>query len=176
MNNKNFVFDIFHTVFGWIGLVAGNKGVIRICLPEQTREEALKQCEPEILLAVKDSQHLSGIVESIQSYCAGHTVDLVKIPVDFRTSPDFFLRAWKACRTIPRGETRSYKWLATSAGNINGARAAGQAMARNKLPLLVPCHRVVASDGNLHGFGGAGVKLKYNLLEMEKNNQKIKGR
>jgi len=168
VNNTNFVFDVFHTVLGWIGLVAGNKGVIRICLPEKTYKEAVKQCEPEILLAVKDSQQLSGIVKSVQSYCAGHPVDLGKIPIDFRTSPKFFLRAWHACRTIPRGETRSYKWLATSAGNTKGARAAGQAMARNKLPLLVPCHRVVNSDGNLHGFGGAGVKLKYSLLEMEK--------
>jgi len=79
----------------------------------------------------------------------------------------FFKKAWEVCRTIPFGETRSYRWLAEKAGNIRAARSAGQAMARNRLPLLVPCHRVVASDGSLHGFGGGGLPLKSRLLEME---------
>ena len=77
--------------------------------------------------------------------------------------------AWRAARTIPAGETRSYQWLAAQAGRPRAARAAGQSMARNRLWLVVPCHRVVASDGGLGGYGrdASDLTLKQRLLDME---------
>ena len=84
----------------------------------------------------------------------------------------FFERCWRACRTIPVGETRTYRWLATAAGSPLAIRAAGQAMRRNPLPMIVPCHRVVAMIG-LGGFsgsskvGGKELKLKAWLLQRE---------
>ena len=100
-------------------------------------------------------------------YCAGEPVDLALVPIDTRKTTRFFKDAWEACRSIPAGETRSYAWLAEQAGNVKAARGAGQAMAHNKLALLVPCHRVVSSSGDLGGFGGAGLPLKSRLLMME---------
>ena len=79
----------------------------------------------------------------------------------------FFLKAWAACQSIPRGETRSYAWLATQAGRPGALRAAGQAMAHNPIPILIPCHRVIGSDGSLYGYGG-GLKLKQRLLDLER--------
>ncbi|MSR29396.1 MAG: methylated-DNA--[protein]-cysteine S-methyltransferase [Phycisphaerales bacterium] len=70
-------------------------------------------------------------------------------------TPEFFVACWKACMKIPRGETRTYSWLARTAGRPRAARAAAQSMARNPLPLLVPCHRVVGT-GNPGGFCGHG--------------------
>ena len=84
----------------------------------------------------------------------------------------FFERCWRACRTIPAGETRTYRWLATAAGSPLAIRAAGQAMRRNPLPMIVPCHRVVAANG-LGGFSGSNnprgkeLKLKVWLLQRE---------
>ncbi|MSR35010.1 MAG: MGMT family protein [Phycisphaerales bacterium] len=84
----------------------------------------------------------------------------------------FFERCWRACRTIPVGETRTYRWLATAAGSPLAIRAAGQAMRRNPLPMIVPCHRVVAANG-LGGFAGSNnprgkeMKLKLWLLQRE---------
>ena len=84
----------------------------------------------------------------------------------------FFERCWRACRTIPAGETRTYQWLATAAGSPHATRAAGQAMRRNPLPMIVPCHRVVAANG-LGGFAGSNnprgkaLKLKVWLLQRE---------
>ena len=85
-----------------------------------------------------------------------------------------FQRAcWDACRSIPRGETRTYAWLAATAGSPGAVRAAGQAMRRNPLPVVVPCHRVVASGGGIGGYGGdsgpeaANVLLKRFLLKLE---------
>jgi O-6-methylguanine DNA methyltransferase len=88
-----------------------------------------------------------------------------------KASP-FFERCWKACRSIPAGETRTYGWLAKAAGNAQAVRAAGQAMRRNPLPVIVPCHRVVGANG-LGGFAGsddprgASCRLKAWLLRRE---------
>ena len=76
---------------------------------------------------------------------------------------------WQATRSIPHGETRSYAWVAARAGNPLGARAAGQALGKNPLPVVVPCHRVVAADGGLGGFTG-GLYLKRKLLALESSN------
>jgi methylated-DNA-[protein]-cysteine S-methyltransferase len=84
-----------------------------------------------------------------------------------------FQRAcWEACRRIPRGETRTYAWLAAAAGSPAAVRAAGQAMRRNPLPIVVPCHRVVASGGRPGGFSGSAgaesVAIKRCLQEVER--------
>jgi len=92
------------------------------------------------------------------------------------TTPDgtpFQRACWDACRRIPRGETRTYAWLASAAGSAKAVRAAGQAMRRNPLPVVVPCHRVIASGGKIGGYGGdsgpeaANVLLKRFLLKLE---------
>ena len=88
------------------------------------------------------------------------------VTLDVEGVAPFTLAAWEACVRIPKGETRSYGWLAAEAGRPGAARAAGQAMARNRFPPLVPCHRVIGSTGSLHGYGG-GLALKARLLEAE---------
>ncbi len=91
-------------------------------------------------------------------------------PIDVEDASPFMQAAWGACRRIPAGETRSYKWLAEQAGRPQAPRAAGQSMARNRLPIIIPCHRVIASDGSLRGFGtGASqLGLKQRLLDLER--------
>jgi methylated-DNA-[protein]-cysteine S-methyltransferase len=69
-------------------------------------------------------------------------------------------------RSIPHGEVRSYGWVARQIGKPKAARAVGQALAANPMPLVVPCHRVIGSDGSLTGFTG-GLKMKKRLLELE---------
>jgi methylated-DNA-[protein]-cysteine S-methyltransferase len=93
-------------------------------------------------------------------------VDFGRYEVDLTVQPSFLRRALTAARGIPRGQVRSYAWLAAAAGNPRAARAAGQAMARNPVPIIIPCHRVVASDGSLGGFGG-GLGMKRRLLALE---------
>lgn len=76
---------------------------------------------------------------------------------------------WKACMTIPRGQTRSYKWIAARIGRPGAVRAVGSALGRNPFAPVVPCHRVVKSDGTPGGFSGpGGVKAKLALLRKEK--------
>jgi O-6-methylguanine DNA methyltransferase len=87
-------------------------------------------------------------------------------PVDLSGLPDFERRALEATVTIPRGEVRSYAWVAGKAGSPRGARATGQAMKKNPVPLIVPCHRVIDSAGTPGGYGGR-LDVKRKLLELE---------
>lgn len=118
-----------------------------------------------------DAMH-PALAASLHRYFAGEAADFTDAPTPHGS--DFTRRCWEACRTIPRGQTRSYADLAEMAGGSRtAARAAGQAMRNNPLPIIVPCHRVVASDGSLHGFAGsqdAGspeLRLKHALLALE---------
>jgi methylated-DNA-[protein]-cysteine S-methyltransferase len=108
----------------------------------------------------------------LKRYFRGEAVDFDGVPLP--AGGGFGARCWRVCRTIPRGETRTYAQLAVMAGSTPGAaRAVGQAMRRNPLPVVVPCHRVLAAGGRLGGFGGqtdprtTALRTKRWLLEME---------
>jgi methylated-DNA-[protein]-cysteine S-methyltransferase len=79
----------------------------------------------------------------------------------------FQLKVWQALRAIPYGELVSYKSIATAVGNPKAVRAVGGANARNPIPIIVPCHRVIGCDGSLTGFGG-GLAIKKRLIELER--------
>ena len=140
--------DLLETSWGWVGVVGSPAGIRSCSLPER-RAGAFESFRAQL-----------------DAYFRGE-LDSWDVRLDLEGASPFFRRAWEACRTIPPGETRSYRWLAEQAGNAKAARGAGQAMARNRVPLVVPCHRVIGSDGALHGFGGGGLPLKARLLELE---------
>jgi methylated-DNA-[protein]-cysteine S-methyltransferase len=94
------------------------------------------------------------------------------VPFDFRGSSGFMRKVWKATQKIPFGEVRSYGWLAEKIREPYSARAVGRAMGLNPVPIIVPCHRVVASDGTLGGFGG-GLSLKKWLLAHEAGQTRL---
>lgn len=87
-------------------------------------------------------------------------------PVLFLSGTDFEKSVWLLLKEIPYGETRTYKWLADRAGSPKGSRAVGQALSRNPIPIILPCHRVIESDGSLGGYSG-GSDIKRRLLDME---------
>lgn len=164
----SYKYDIFETRLGWVAVVVGPNGIRRTSLPEKTPDVAAAAARVDQLAADHEPGAVTEFRQAIIAFCDGDDVDLSELPIDTDWASDFFSRAWHACRSIPTGETRTYAWLAAQAGNPRAARGAGQAMARNPFPLLVPCHRVVGSDGALHGFGGGmGLPLKARLLEME---------
>lgn len=84
----------------------------------------------------------------------------------FLTGTEFEKKVWSVLNEIPIGETRSYKWVAEKIGKSFASRAVGRALSKNPIPIVVPCHRVIESDGSLGGYS-SGVNLKKRLLEME---------
>jgi len=103
-------------------------------------------------------------VRELEQYFAGQRREF-SFPLDLRGT-NFQLACWNALLDIPYGETRSYAAIARAVGNPQGFRAVGMANHRNPLAIVVPCHRVIASDGTLCGYGG-GLELKRKLLELE---------
>jgi len=160
-------YDLFPIRPGWMGAVASPRGLVALALPAPTPESALERLRPHLRGAELRPGAFADLQARLERYFAGEPMGWSDLPLDLEGSPPFFRRAWEACRSIPPGETRSYAWVAERAGNPRAVRAVGQAMARNPLPLLIPCHRVVASDGSLHRYGG-GLDLKALLLDLER--------
>jgi len=113
----------------------------------------------------EDSEHNRAAVSELDAYFAGH-LRRFTVPIELRGT-DFQRQIWEILRGIPYGETRSYGQIAYAAGWINGSRAVGQAIGRNPISIIVPCHRVIGSNGSLTGYGG-GLPRKSALLKLEK--------
>jgi methylated-DNA-[protein]-cysteine S-methyltransferase len=154
---------VFDTPWGYVAAVASERELLRLTIAHATPERALAAAGGTA--AGAETALLAAVRGEVERYFRGERVAM-EFPVDLSGLPPFHRRALLAARRIPYGETRSYRWLAEGAGRPTAARAAGQAMARNPLPLVIPCHRVVGADGRLVGFGG-GVELKRRLLELE---------
>ncbi|TWT34448.1 methylated-DNA--[protein]-cysteine S-methyltransferase [Blastopirellula retiformator] len=113
------------------------------------------------------------IVALLQQYAAGEPVDLTEIEIDLSGYPPFATRVYQQCRKIRPGTTLSYGELAAKAGSPNAARAVGSAMAKNRITLVIPCHRVVAAGGKLGGYSAPeGLPLKKRLLKLEQEATK----
>lgn len=109
---------------------------------------------------------LSKAASSVRAYLNGRTVDFKKLTVDWSDYRPFAVRVLKRLREIPPGRTASYQDLARSAGCPQAARAVGGVLHRNRLPLVVPCHRIVSRNGGWGGFSG-GLRMKKRLLKLE---------
>ena len=165
----NLTYDVFETPHGWVGVLASERGIRRTTLPEPHIEACRDKLGDAIDDAERTPEKFTDLREKIERFLNGENVDFDDVPIDVDDASPFHRAAWLACRTIPAGETRPYRWLASAAGRPNAPRAAGQAMARNRLPFLIPCHRVIASDGSLGGYGSGRTRLelKKRLLDME---------
>ncbi|HEU0020935.1 MAG TPA: methylated-DNA--[protein]-cysteine S-methyltransferase [Dehalococcoidia bacterium] len=158
---------IFESPVGWIGLVGTERGLRRLCL-KPTLSAVMEDLGEDVDQAAADPMAFTKEKDCLARFFDGDIRALDQLVLDLANHPPFFGAAWEACRRIPPGETRSYRWLAAEAGSPRAARAAGQAMARNPWALIIPCHRVVGSDGGLHGYGAGGLGVKARLLEMER--------
>ncbi len=178
MGNKAIM---FHTRFGWMGLVGTPQGIAHIVLPRPSRravasELALRTVARNGRRALRapalrqNGAHAAGTVlgqarQQLTDFFQGTTRTL-DFPLDLSHGSSFQRRVWLAARRIPFGRVRSYGWIASRVGGSRYARAVGHALGSNPVPVIVPCHRVVGHDGSLTGFAG-GLPLKRKLLELE---------
>jgi O-6-methylguanine DNA methyltransferase len=132
--------------------------------PRDLREESTRRQSSAKFQFEPSTEALHPFVSELEEYFAGHRREF-SFPLDLRGT-DFQLACWRALLAIPYGETRSYADIARAVGRPTGFRAVGMANNRNPVAIVVPCHRVIASDGSLCGYGG-GLDLKRKLLELE---------
>ena len=164
-------YDVFETRFGWMGVVASINGLRRTTLPQNSPDECLVRLGFDTFEFRHSPGRFTGLIDRLSRYFDGENVEMDYQDIDVNDASPFERSSWAVCRTIRYGETRTYKWLAIKTGRPKAPRAVGQAMARNRLPIIVPCHRVLASDGQLRGFDGGEKRLdlKQRLLDLESN-------
>ncbi|MFC2154853.1 methylated-DNA--[protein]-cysteine S-methyltransferase [Candidatus Altiarchaeota archaeon] len=148
-----------------MGYAQTSRGVKKIILPQKDRNTIQRLLLAE--LGGQTSKYSNKNLEKkIRKYFKGDNVDFRDIKVDLSKGTPFRQTIWRTTKKIPFGRTRSYGWIAKKAGNPKGARAVGQALHENPLPIIVPCHRVVKSDGTIGGFS-SGTSTKKKLLMLE---------
>jgi O-6-methylguanine DNA methyltransferase len=132
--------------------------------PRDLRAEKSANGKAAVVQFAESSRTLQAYVDELEEYFAGQRREF-SFALDLRGT-DFQLACWRALLKIPYGETRSYADIARAVDRPTGFRAVGMANNRNPIAIVVPCHRVIASDGTLCGYGG-GLDIKRKLLELE---------
>ncbi|MDO8715581.1 MAG: methylated-DNA--[protein]-cysteine S-methyltransferase [Dehalococcoidales bacterium] len=145
----------FTTPIGPVAVTASVKGLLTLALPPQSSRNTQHQ----------PPRQFTGLIERLKAYFDGSKVAFTDT-LDLSAATLFQAKVWEITRLIPYGETRSYRWVAEQMGQPAAVRAVGQALARNPLPVITPCHRVIGSDGNLGGFS-YGLEMKQTLLRLE---------
>lgn len=158
-------YTLFQTTWGWSAILYSSKGLVATSLPQRTEQHALMALGRNIESAVPVTGGLEDLLKRLRDYFDGRRVNFAD-RLDMEKATRFQRRVWEVTRSIPYGETRSYLWIARRVRSPRAARAVGQALGANPLPIIIPCHRVVSSDGGLGGFGG-GLDMKRRLLKME---------
>jgi methylated-DNA-[protein]-cysteine S-methyltransferase len=171
--NKNLIFigGIKSKALGEIWAAVSERGLVFVeygVTQKEFEKNFLKQNRFKVR---HEPKRVESIVKQIQEYVDGKRRDF-DIVIDWALlSSDFQRDALKKVFAIPYGETRTYADIAAAIGHPDAPRAVGRANATNPMPLVIPCHRVIGSDGKLHGYGGkGGIKTKAWLLKMEKEN------
>lgn len=160
------LYHIFPAELGWLGIAGTEGNISRLELPMKDRTAAEEALLGGISGDIVETEHdFSGEAERLAAYFEGERVKFT-CEVDASSAGLFDIQVWKTTREIGYGESRSYGWIADHIGRPRAARAVGQAMGRNPVPIIIPCHRVLRADGSIGGFG-CGLEWKYRLLAME---------
>ena len=162
---------LFDTAIGRCGIAWSERGILRLQLPETDEPATIARlCRGlEDAPRAEPPAAASAAIEGIRRLLEGERLDLREVQLDLDAESDFHHAVYAATRAIDPGETRSYGDIARLIGDPHAARAVGGALGANPLPILVPCHRVLAADGSLHGFSAqGGVWTKQRLLEIER--------
>lgn len=162
---------LFESTVGSLFLAASDKGLVALEFDARLPGQQTIRPNPRDLRAESQSvrfadseSKMSAYVRELEQYFAGNRREF-SFPLDLRGT-EFQLACWNALLAIPYGETRTYADIARALGRPQGFRAVGMANNRNPVAIVVPCHRVIASDGTLCGYGG-GLDVKRKLLELE---------
>jgi methylated-DNA-[protein]-cysteine S-methyltransferase len=158
---------IFKSPWGWMGISETTKGIDAIVLPKAMRQSVRSELQ-ESSAELPDSEVSSRLREAqdqLIEYLAG-TRRSFDLSLDLSRGTSFQQKVWRTLRRISYGQLRSYQWVAVRVGGRRYARAVGNAVGANPIPVVIPCHRIVAHDGSLGGFSG-GLPTKRKLLSLE---------
>ncbi|HMK24113.1 MAG TPA: methylated-DNA--[protein]-cysteine S-methyltransferase [Terriglobales bacterium] len=158
---------IFPTPWGWMGISETTKGIDAIILPKASRRAI------ESALRISSNAHLDAKAPSRLQEARRQLIEFLRgkrerfdVLLDLSRGTAFQRQVWRTLQRVPYGKLRSYRWIALRVGGRRFARAVGNAVGSNPVPIVVPCHRIVAHDASLGGFSG-GLPMKRKLLRLE---------
>ena len=158
---------IFKSRWGWMGVSETTKGIDAVVLPKVSRQAVLSELRLSSaeLREGRTSPRLREAQAQLTGYLAGarRSFDL---SLDLSRGTSFQQKVWRTLRRVSYGRLRSYQWVAVRIGGSEYARAVGNAVGANPMPIVIPCHRIVAQDMSLGGFSG-GLPTKRKLLTLE---------
>lgn len=164
-------YQIFETTQGFCAIAWSDKGITRFRLPElnaEATEQSLLRRLPDATPAMPPAD-VARAIDAATRYFSGEKIEFSDVPLDLGKQSELFAKIYAAARRLGWGETTTYGALAKQFGaDWEIAREVGQAMSKNPIPLIIPCHRVLAAGGKIGGFsapGGSATKTK--MLEME---------
>lgn len=165
---------IFKSSWGWMGISENSKGIDAVVLPKGS-----KRVIESDLRSVTDEPFEEGASAQLEEarlqlldYLDGKR-EVFTVPVDLSRGTPFQRRVWRVLQRVPYGKLRSYQWIASRVGGRHYARAVGSAVGANPLPVIIPCHRIVAQDASLGGFS-CGLPMKRKLLTLEGTLSKLR--
>jgi methylated-DNA-[protein]-cysteine S-methyltransferase len=171
MNQPTQNYFVFETAAGFCGIAWSDAGITRFMLPSSTAEATEHNLQRRVANARAGTPpaHVVAAIEAAQRYFAGEQIDFSDLQLDLSGQDAFFKQIYAAARRVGWGHTTTYGTLAKEIGaGPEVARSVGQAMAKNPVPLIIPCHRVLAAGGKLGGFsspGGSATKERMLALE-----------
>jgi len=162
---------VFPSDLGWFAVAWNGDQLTQLTFGHPSAAAAIASMDTDDF-APADSKSvpkwIAELAARLQSYTGGNDERFDDVPLDLSHLSAFQTRVVRACRKISRGRVRTYGELAAVAGAEGAARAVGNCMAKNRFPIIVPCHRVVGSAGTLGGFSARdGISMKRRMLEME---------
>lgn len=168
-NGADCAVSVIPTELGWLALWGREETVIGLTIGEASSEAAMESFQRRCPTAGWEEYDWNPVLRRmLQEYARGEVVDFTGVAIAHPAMTAFQRDVVEATRRIPYGETRTYSELADEAGYPRAARAVGNVMKNNRAPIIVPCHRVVASGGKWGGFSAPqGVSLKRRMLTME---------
>jgi methylated-DNA-[protein]-cysteine S-methyltransferase len=164
-------FTLFDTAIGRCALAWGAAGIVGVWLPEAGDEalhRRIARRHPDFE-AAEPPAYVAEAARAIAAHLSGALDDLTAVTLDLSRVSELHRRVFAVARAIPPGRTLTYGEVAARIGEPGAARAVGKALGENPFPIVVPCHRVLAAGGRLHGFSApGGLATKRRLLEIEK--------
>jgi methylated-DNA-[protein]-cysteine S-methyltransferase len=165
---------MFKSHWGWMAVAESPRGLSRVVLPHASKADAMAALGIEAETWKRSSSvTLRQAQQQLIEYLRGRRTSF-ELPLDLSSGTPFQRRVWNMLRAIPYGQLWSYRGLASRVGGVQYARAVGGAVGANPLPVLVPCHRVVAQDATIGGFS-SGLPAKRRLLTLEGSLSRLRG-
>lgn len=161
--------NLYYSIYAWphsdLIMVASRNGLCRIEFSRQTNEAKFLADLSLKYHISKDNQPFAGVRGLLDRYFSGEAVSW-QVPLDFLSGTEFQHLVWSYLRNIPYGHTVTYGQIAKELGKPGASRAVGAANGANPIPIIIPCHRVLAGAGKLGGYSG-GLEIKQALLSLE---------